>query len=84
MDEMQLIQTIASIILLVLTGFFGKQWASAKEGAKKVVAVAEQKSSQALAFANKVIAAAEDDTITPEEVQDIILSLKEFVPKQEE
>ena len=84
MDQTQLIQTIASIILLLLTGFFGKQWGSAKESAKKGVAIAEQKSNQAITVANKIIAAAEDDMITPEEVQDIALSLKDFLPKQEE
>ena len=84
MDNMQLIQTIASIILLVLTGFFGTKWGVAKESAKKGVAIAEQKSNQAITVAKKIIAAAEDNTITPDEVQDIALSLKDFLPQQEE
>ena len=82
--DTETIRLIAEIALLVLTGFFGKQWKAAKTEAKKDVAIAKGKTDQVFSVANKIIMAAEDDHITPEEVQEIAIGLKDFLPEKEE
>jgi len=81
--DAETIRVIAEIVLLILGTFFGAKWKGAKDTAKNGVAVAQDKTNQAFSVANRIIRAAEDDHVTPEEVQEIALSVKEFLPQKE-
>ena len=75
-ETIETIAKVASIVLLVGTAFFEEKWRKAKNTAKNGVAVAEDKANRVILAAMKIIAAAEDKTVTPEEVQDIVLTIK--------
>ena len=81
--DAETIRVIAEIVLLILAATFGQRWKKAKTTAKEGVAIAQEKSNQAINVANRIIKAAEDDHVTPEEVQDIALAVKKFLPKKE-
>ena len=74
---------IVNVLLMVASMVLAGKWKGAKNTAKNGVAIAELKTTQAINIANRIIRAAEDDHVTPEEVQDIVLGVKEFLPQKE-